>query len=121
MLHYFPARGRAEPIRCGDVVGRGRIVEWVRQRCRGCIALSANQHNVHRSHTHLELTQSHAQPTNNRLALALARQPWFEPPVEPLAAVVRCQLDSFPFRQLPRLVDEGGVDLVQSMVGVLVV
>lgn len=64
VLHYFPARGRAEPI---------------------------------------------------RLAMALVGQPWFEPPIEPLAAVMRRQLDSYPFRQLPRYVEEGDVDLVQSM------
>jgi hypothetical protein len=52
-----------------------------------------------------------------RLALALVRQPWFEPPIEPLAAVMRRQLDSYPYRQLPRYVEEGGIDLVQSMVG----
>lgn len=52
-----------------------------------------------------------------RLTLSLVRQPWFEPPAGPLAAVVRCQLDSYPFRQMPRYVEEGNVDLVQSMVG----
>jgi hypothetical protein len=51
-----------------------------------------------------------------RLTLALVRQPWFEPPVEPLAAVMRQQLDSYPFRQLPKYLEEGNVDLVQSMV-----
>lgn len=55
-----------------------------------------------------------------RLALSLVRQPWFEPPVEPLAAVMRRQLDSFPFRQLPRYLEEGNVDLVQSMVSLKV-
>lgn len=49
--------------------------------------------------------------------MALVGQPWFEPPIEPLAAVMRRQLDSYPFRQLPRYVEEGDVDLVQSMVG----
>jgi hypothetical protein len=53
-----------------------------------------------------------------RLVLALMQQPWFEPPVEPLHALVRQDLDSYPFRQLPRFVDEvnAKVDLVQSMV-----
>jgi hypothetical protein len=55
-----------------------------------------------------------------RLVLALMQQPWFEPPVEPLHALVRSDLDSYPFRQLPRFVDEvnAKVDLVQSMVGI---
>jgi hypothetical protein len=50
--------------------------------------------------------------------LALMQQPWFEPPVEPLHALVRQDLDSYPFRQMPRFVDEvnAKVDLVQSMV-----
>lgn len=49
------------------------------------------------------------------------QQPWFEPPVEPLHALVRRDLDSFPFRQMPRFVDEvnAKIDLVQSMVSVL--
>jgi hypothetical protein len=53
-----------------------------------------------------------------RLVLALMQQPWFEPPVEPLHALVRQDLDSYPFRQMPRFVDEvnAKVDLVQSMV-----
>jgi hypothetical protein len=36
--------------------------------------------------------------------------------VEPLAAVCRSELDGYPFRQLPRYVEEHGVDVVQSMV-----
>jgi hypothetical protein len=30
---------------------------------------------------------------------------------------MRHQLDSYPYRQLPRYVEEGDIDLVQSMVG----
>ncbi len=39
--------------------------------------------------------------------------------MEPIDAIKRRQLDGYPFRQLPRFIDEvhGGVDLVQSMVG----
>jgi hypothetical protein len=53
-----------------------------------------------------------------RLALAYQRQAWFEPPIEPIDAIKRAQLDGYAFRQLPRFIDEqhGEVDLVQSMV-----
>ncbi|GBF91688.1 hypothetical protein Rsub_03992 [Raphidocelis subcapitata] len=56
-----------------------------------------------------------AEPT--RLALALAQVEWFEPPVGPILPLLRRQLDGWPFRQLPRFIDErnGKVDIVQSM------
>jgi hypothetical protein len=52
------------------------------------------------------------------LALALVQQPWFEPPAGPLYDVMKRELDGYPFRQMPRFVDEvnAKVDIVQSMV-----
>ena len=71
------------------------------------------------THIQINLPRNAAGPiTAARLVLALMQQPWFEPPVEPLHALVRRDLDSFPFRQMPRFVDEvnAKIDLVQSMV-----
>jgi hypothetical protein len=107
VLHYFPARGRAEPIRWVEL---DAICLKHRARRPGARQLHT------RAHT-LPLSPS-ARACACRLAMALVGQPWFEPPIEPLAAVMRRQLDSYPFRQLPRYVEEGDVDLVQSMVGV---
>lgn len=57
----------------------------------------------------------------HRLCLAYQHIEWFEPPIDlagegdaPLERVYRCQLDGYPFRQLPRYVD-GDVDIVGSM------
>ncbi|KAG2449807.1 hypothetical protein HYH02_005330 [Chlamydomonas schloesseri] len=68
VLQYYPARGRAEPI---------------------------------------------------RLVLAFAGQAWFEPPpdsIRQIQAIQRLEWDGYPFRQLPRFIDEvqGEVDLVQA-------
>ncbi|PNW70472.1 hypothetical protein CHLRE_17g721350v5 [Chlamydomonas reinhardtii] len=68
VLQYYPARGRAEPI---------------------------------------------------RLVLAFAGQAWFEPPpdsIRQIQAIQRREWDGYPFRQLPRFIDEvhGEVDLVQG-------
>jgi len=55
-----------------------------------------------------------------RLCLSYVKQPWFEPAeadVPAIEAIKRQELDGYPFRQLPRFIDEvnGPVDLVQSM------
>ena len=103
LLQYYPTRGRAEPIRHGGILRR-------RAGSRACTR-RAQRPLPHPS------TLSSAAPC--RLALAYKRQAWYEPPVEPIQAIKRVQLDGYTFRQLPRFVDEvhGGIDLVQSMVG----
>lgn len=51
-----------------------------------------------------------------RLVLAYQNQAWFEPPIAPVADMLRAELDGYTFRQLPRFVDEinGRIDAVQS-------
>lgn len=68
VLQYYPARGRAEPI---------------------------------------------------RLVLSYVQQPWFETPpagILKIVTIMHSELDGYPFRQVPRFVDEvhGDVDLVQT-------
>jgi hypothetical protein len=51
--------------------------------------------------------------------MALMGLKWYEVPCqEPLGGIMRCDLDTYPFRQLPKLVDEvnGSIDICQSMV-----
>lgn len=40
---------------------------------------------------------------------------WFEPPIEPILGLYRQDFDGYPFRQLPRFIDQGlgDVDVVQ--------
>ncbi|GFR42614.1 hypothetical protein Agub_g3545 [Astrephomene gubernaculifera] len=52
-----------------------------------------------------------------RLALSYVGQEWFEPPPASLKQIVSLmhgEFDGYPFRQLPRFIDDGEVDLVQS-------
>ncbi|EFJ45062.1 hypothetical protein VOLCADRAFT_94521 [Volvox carteri f. nagariensis] len=54
-----------------------------------------------------------------RLVLSYVRQPWFETPpasVRDIYLIMHKEFDGYPFRQLPRFIDEvhGDVDLVQS-------
>ncbi|GIL71693.1 hypothetical protein Vretimale_865 [Volvox reticuliferus] len=54
-----------------------------------------------------------------RLVLSYMKQPWFETPpasVRDIYLIMHKEFDGYPFRQLPRFIDEihGDVDLVQS-------
>ena len=58
-----------------------------------------------------------------RLIMAYKQQKWFEPPVEDITKIMKTDLEGYPFRQLPRLIDTydheghtGDIDIVESMV-----
>jgi glutathione S-transferase len=112
VLQYYPVRGRAEPIRCGlhevlhELLRLGGS-PTVQARLAWLPAARQLQRAIPAPHACCRLT------------LAYQRQAWYEPPVEPIDAIKRRQLDGYPFRQLPRFIDEGHgeVDLVQSLVG----